>query len=60
MSIVYELKRLIKNRPEVTVGLSVSDVELILSTLKEYSLNEFDSGNVEEANTLIDKLEDLV
>ena len=58
MSIVYELKRLIKNKPEYTVSFSQSDVEMIYDALNEYGYEDIDDDN--QPSVIMNKLYNMI
>ena len=58
MSIVYELKRLIKNKPEYTVSFSQSDVEMIYDALNEYGYEDSDEDN--QPSVIMNKLYNMI
>ena len=45
MSIVYELKRLIKNKPELMVELNQNQIELMFRALNEYQDAVYDEDS---------------
>ena len=58
MSIVYELKRLIKNKPEYTVSFSQSDIEMIYDALNEYGYEDIDDDN--QPSVIMNKLYNMI
>ena len=58
MSIVYELKRLIKNKPEYTVSFTQSDIEMIYDALNEYGYEDIDDGN--QSSVIMNKLYNMI
>jgi hypothetical protein len=58
MSIVYELKRLIKNKPEYTVSFTQSDIEMIYDALNEYGYEDIDDDN--QPSVIMNKLYNMI
>jgi hypothetical protein len=58
MSIVYELKRLIKNKPEYTVSFTQSDIEMIYDALNEYGYEDNDDDN--QPSVIMNKLYNMI
>ena len=58
MSIVYELKRLIKNKPEYTVSFTLSDIEMIYDALNEYGYEDIDDDN--QPSVIMNKLYNMI
>ena len=58
MSIVYELKRLIKNKPEYTVSFTQSDIEMIYDALNEYGYKDIDDDN--QPSVIMNKLYNMI
>jgi hypothetical protein len=58
MSIVYELKRLIKNKPEYTVNFTQSDIEMIYDALNEYGYEDIDDDN--QPSVIMNKLYNMI
>ena len=58
MSIVYELKRLIKNKPEYTVSFTQSDIEMIYDALNEYGYEDVEYEN--QPSVIMNKLYNMI
>ena len=58
MSIVYELKRLIKNKPEYTVSFTQADIEMIYDALNEYGYEDIDDGK--KPSVIMNKLYNMI
>ena len=59
MSLVYELKRLIKNKPEYTVTLTQSDMEMIYDALNEFGYKDDDLDD-NPSSVIMNKLYNMI
>ena len=58
MSIVYELKRLIKNKPEYVVSFTQAEVIMIYDTLNDYGYKDDTDDN--PSSVIMNKLYNMI
>ena len=58
MSIVYELKRLIKNKPEYVVSFTQAEVIMIYDTLNDYGYKDDEDDN--PTSVIMNKLYNMI
>lgn len=59
MSIVYELKRLIKNKPEYVVSFTQAEVEMIYDALNDYGYQDDDLDD-NPSSVIMNKLYNMI
>ena len=58
MSLVYELKRLIKNKPEYVESFTQAEMEMIYDALNDYGYE--DSGDDNQPSVIMSKLYNMI
>ena len=59
MSIVYELKRLIKNKPEYVVSFTQDEMEMIYDALNDYGYQDDDLDD-NPSSVIMNKLYNMI